>query len=165
MTKLVASFEYSGMPDYWGGNGRRWDDDAGCIFASYDRGTTLRDIIDDAVSDFNSGGDCDSFPSDITDKDVRAALLDSLTSAGLADYHCGALADCAVEFANCNPMVCRECDAPLGDVHDDNCMFRDDLDDDEQESFYVEESDCADDDYCSDSPFVVFLLEVVEDND
>jgi hypothetical protein len=84
---MRATFLYQGLPDYWGGDGRRWDDDAGCLFYCYDNRTTVRELIDGLVADFNSGGDCDSFPEDVGCSDVRAALLDMLSPKGLGDYH------------------------------------------------------------------------------
>ena len=93
--KLMVSHEFTGMSDYWGGNGRRWDDNAGCLFAFYNDQTTLRDCVDQWVDEFSAGGDCDSFPAEITSEDVRAAILDSLNSQGRADYDSGALAECA----------------------------------------------------------------------
>jgi hypothetical protein len=86
---ITASYLYSGMVDYWGGDGRRWDNDAGCLFASYGPGTTVRDLVDQWVDDFNMGGDCDSLPEDIGDADIRDALLEMLTPEGRADYDSG----------------------------------------------------------------------------
>ena len=99
---LSASFEYSGMSDYWGGNGRRWDDNAGCLFTSYSHDTTLRDIIDGLVDDFNAGGDCDDMDDSVTGEDVRAALIEMLSDQGRADYNSGAICEFAADFAACN---------------------------------------------------------------
>lgn len=104
MTKVTASFEFSGFGGYWGGNGRRWDDNAGCLFASYDHKTTLRELIDDLVNDFEWGGDCDSFPEDISGDDVRTALMDMLTDAGRADYESGAVCEFAKDLADANGL-------------------------------------------------------------
>lgn len=128
---ITVSHEFHGMSDYWGGNGRRWDDNAGCLFAYYDHNTTLRDCVDQWVDDFNMGGDCDSLPEDITGEDIREAILDSLTGKGRADYESGALCEFA---ANCDRPECpycgeecddeNGCDGYMGDVdglleHDD----------------------------------------------
>lgn len=137
MPKVRARYEFSGLPDYWGGNGRRWDDNAGCVFAYYDGRTTLRDLIDSAVDDFCMGGDfeprcsdCDPW-ADITEDDVRAALLDCLTDSGRADYESGAIAECAADYAAINGF----------------------------------DEDCEPDyEYC-DSPVCIFLLEIVEDDE
>lgn len=102
MAKLTATFLYSGFPDYWRGDSDRWDDDKGCLFSYYDHRTTLKDLIDGWVDDFCAGGDCDSMDEDITDSDVRAALLDMLTDEGRRDYDSGAVAECAKEFGECN---------------------------------------------------------------
>jgi hypothetical protein len=90
------------MADYWGGNGRRWDDDAGCLFAHYGPLTTLRDIIDQLVDDYNSGGDCDSFPSSVSSNNVRAALLAMLTDKGRTDYASNARSEFALAYVEAN---------------------------------------------------------------
>jgi hypothetical protein len=163
MALLTASYKYSGLPDYWGGNSRRWDDDAGCVFAYYGRNTTLRDIIDGAVDDFCMGGDCDSFDEEVTDSDVRAALLACLSDVGRADYESGAVSEFAESYADANgPPECRCCTGLLGYHHEDDCPVLGDLrdeNDDPDGDYVVEEEDCEDEDDCSDSPFVVFLLE------
>jgi len=99
---LTATYLYAGMGDYWGGDSDRWDDNAGCLFSSYGRTTTLRDIIDGWVEDFWQGGDCESMPLDISEDDVREALLKMLTPAGRADYANNSIAECAADFAACN---------------------------------------------------------------
>lgn len=92
---LKATLEYSGMIDFWSGNGRRWDDNAGCLFAPYDEQTTLRELVDSWVDDFNCGGDCDSFPDNVTSGDVRRAILDSFTPRGKKDYEENAICEFA----------------------------------------------------------------------
>lgn len=128
--KVSVTHEYSGLSDYWGGNGRRWDDDAGCLFAYYGATTTLRECVDGWVNDFSGGGDCDAFHEDVTEEDIRAAILDSLTSQGRADYDSGALAEVAVEYAAVNGLEecpycgfdhteCNDedgCDGRIGDI-------------------------------------------------
>jgi hypothetical protein len=157
MAIVTASFEYNGLPDYWGGNGRRWDDNAGCIFAYYGAHTTLREIIDGAVDDFNAGGDCDSFPEDVDGEMVREALLDCLTSQGRADYENGAISEFAVDYAAVNEFdTCRECGARRGDEHEPDCEF---IVDDPDRDNVVEDEDCEPDYEYHDSPFVVFLIE------
>jgi len=139
MPKLTATYLYSGMPDYWGGDGRRWDDDAGCVFAYYSTDTTLRDLIDSAVSDWFDNGDFitndpefDAW-EDVTEDDVRAALLDCLSEQGRADYESGALSEFAVDYADANGYEAGEPE--------------------------------PEDDVCCDSPVVIFLLEVEVDDD
>lgn len=100
--KITASFEYSGMVDYWGGNGRRWDNNAGCLFAYYSTDTTLREIVDQWVDEYTMGGDCDEFPEEITEEDIRQAILDSLTPIGLADYNSNELCEWSESYANIN---------------------------------------------------------------
>lgn len=155
MTIISVTHEYSGFSDFWGGNGRRWDNDAGCLFAHYVAGTTLHDCVDQWVEDFNGGGDCDSFPDEITSDDIRAAILDYLTEQGRADYKSGALAECAVKYAEANDFdKCQECGKSLGDRHEFNCgkaaircpdVVQDDCNEDE-------------DDY--ESPIWVILVEI-----
>lgn len=167
MTKLTATHLYNGLPDYWSGDGRRWDDDAGCLFAYYNGRTTLRELIDSAVDDFCMSGDFEAFCADndpwenVTEDDVRAALLDCLTEAGRADYESGAVAECAAEYAAVNGFDrCRECNEPIGGLHDTDCDLCDypyELDDSER---IVEEGDCEPDYEFYDSPVCIFLLEV-----
>lgn len=88
---INVTHEYCGHSDYWSGNGARWGDNAGCLFAFYDHETTLREVIDQWVDDFNGGGDCDSFPEDITSEDIRKAIMDSLTTEGVKDYETNAI--------------------------------------------------------------------------
>jgi hypothetical protein len=104
VTGMSATLIYSGMIDYWGGDGRRWDDDAGCLFAHYGPATTVRDIVDELCDDFCVGGDCDSFPEHIGDDEIRATLLDMLSAQGRRDYNSGALSEFAIEFAACNDL-------------------------------------------------------------
>lgn len=78
MSAVNVCYEYQGYSDYWGGNGRRWDDNAGCLFAFYDNCTTYGDLVDQWVSDFNCSGDCDDFPEWVTADMVRQACLDAL---------------------------------------------------------------------------------------
>lgn len=157
MALVTASFEFNGMPDYWGGNGARWDDNKGCVFSYYGAHTTLREIIDGAVDDFFSGGDCDSFPEDVSCEMVREALLDCLTSQGRADYESGAISEFAEDYANVNDFYgCRECGAKLGGPHSPDCEF---ITDDPDRDNVVEDDDCEPDYEYSDSPVVIFLLE------
>lgn len=93
--KITVSHEFAGWCDYWGGNGRRWNRNAGCLFAYYDKDTTLRSCVDQWCEEFWQGGDCDSFPEEVTQEDIREAILASFTDQGRADYDSGALAECA----------------------------------------------------------------------
>lgn len=103
--ELTATFLFSGMVDYWGGDGERWEDNKGCLFAPYDHTTTLHDLVDALVNDFEGGGDCDSMPEWITGLDVREAILGALSEQGLKDYYSGALSEWAMD---CEP--CEECE-------------------------------------------------------
>lgn len=114
---VSVTHEYSGLADYWGGNGKRWTDNAGCLFAYYGATTSLRGCVDQWVDDFMGGGDCDSFHEDVTDGDIRAAILDSLTEQGRDDYKNGVLAECAVEYADANGL--NECPYCGGECNDE----------------------------------------------
>lgn len=109
--KITVSHEFAGWGDYWGGNGRRWDDNAGCLFAFYNGSTTLRDCVDQWCEEFWCGGDCDSFPEEVDVEDIRAAILASFTDQGRADYESGALAEWAANIANTyGDKDCEDCD-------------------------------------------------------
>jgi hypothetical protein len=108
--KLDATFIYSGMVDYWGGDGERWEDDRGCLFANYDHTTTLRDIVEELVEDFNSGGDCDTMPEWITALDVKEAILATFSEQGLKDYHSSALSEWAMDCEPCEDCEDGNCD-------------------------------------------------------
>jgi hypothetical protein len=152
MPIVTAEFLYAGLPDFWGGNSDRWDEDKGCVFAYYGKGTTVRDIIDGAVDDFLGGGDCDSLPDEVTDNDVRAALLASLTNEGRADYASGAVSYLADHYADANGLDrCRDCGEKVGDSHKAICdvgKYYDDI---------VEDEDCPEDEG-NDTPIIVFLI-------
>ena len=96
MTKtkeIKVSYEYSGLLDYWGGNGRRWDNNAGCLFTFYGPDTTTRECVEQWIEDFNTGGDCDSFPEEISGEDIRNAILECFTEQGKEDYYMGNLCE------------------------------------------------------------------------
>lgn len=181
MATLSVMHEYFGLVDYWSGTGRRWDDNAGCLFAYYNADTTLRDCVNQWVDDYNSGGDCDSFPEDITSDDILAAILDSLTDEGRDDYHSGALAECAVEYAKangkscpyCNDICndehgcdgymgdpdnllnrCTECDEPIESRHTGGCGKR------IVDCEFVVADDCVEDDDDGESPVWILLIEI-----
>ena len=164
--KIVASFEYAGMSDYWGGNGRRWDGDAGCVFAYYGRDTTLRELIDSAAEDFTMNGDFedpvwDGFDSD----DVRAALLDCLSKQGRKDYDNNVISEFSADYVAHSDWECRDCGARVGDSHLSDCARLEEMADcgDIDDNFEVEVAvtiDDCDDDY--ESPVCIFLLELTE---
>lgn len=163
--KITVSHEFVGFGDYWGGNGRRWDNDAGCAFAYYGRNTTLRDCVDQWVDDWGMGGDFEHNGDgrdpweDVTDDDIRAAILDSLTEQGRADYDSGALAECAEEYArDGDPPVCRDCGEALGSPHCEDCVVLAGLDDEDDHN--VTDDDCDDPDEYSESPIWVILIEI-----
>ncbi len=161
MTILTAEFLYSGIIDYWGGNGDRWDDDKGCVFASYGKGTTVRDIVDSAIVDFIGGGDCDFFPTDVTDNDVRLALLASLTDKGRADYNSGDVSDFAINYADANNLDrCRDCGERVDNQHEVACAVAM-YDPVTYSASVVQDEDCNEDEDCS-GPIIVFLLRVLE---
>ena len=125
---VTASFLFSGMSDYWGGDGDRWDDNKGCLFAFYGYGTTMKDLIDQWVDDFWNGGDCDTLPKEVTSEVVREALLGMLTAQGLAEYHSDSLCEFAIECAACNGVSayisedgCNDDDSIRERMEDDGC--------------------------------------------
>lgn len=131
---LHVSHEFAGFGDYWGGNGRRWDRDAGCLFAFYGPGTTLRHCVDQWVADFFDGPDCEEIVG-YTEEDVRKAILDSLTEQGLKDYESDALCAPAADLEDFDedsesPIwvllieadMCPDCNQPSGeDTNDGLC--------------------------------------------
>jgi hypothetical protein len=163
---IKATFLFSGMGDYWGGDSDRWEDSNGCLFSHYDGRTTLREIIDGAVNDFCAGGDCDSLHADITEDHVRAALLEMLSYEGRADYESGAVAECAKEFADDNGYDrCRECGEEVGYLHDKDCNLYDLSPEDGgivEDEYIVTEDHCTDADGNDDGaeyPVCIFLIE------
>ncbi len=112
---LTARYEYAGFADYhWGCSGEDY-----VLYASYGRGTTVRDIVDQLVSDSYTGPASEDLPEEVMDGDVRAALLEMLSDAGRADYESGAVAECAANYAT--ESECGECGRSLADVDDDMC--------------------------------------------
>ncbi len=115
---LIASFLYSGYSDYFSGYG--------CIkgrehllYAYYGRHTTLHDIIDELVEDSYTGPSSGELSDDITNSDVRKALLGMLDNKGISDYESGALAECA---ASMNHLTeCPDCGDDLSDEDIDCC--------------------------------------------
>jgi hypothetical protein len=117
MLKVSVEFLFSGMGDYFGGFGCDRESQA-LLYACYDHRTTLRDLVDSWVDDSWSGPAGEDLPEDVTESDVRSAIMDMLSPQGLKDYDSGALAECAVTYAEVN-------DLPMGD---DDGAFEDDDD-------------------------------------
>ena len=170
MPNIIASFLYAGLPDYWQGNSKRWYNNNGCLFAPYGGKTTLREIIDGAVDDFEQGGgDCDSLGPKVTSADIRGALLAMLNNAGRVDYDNGGIADCAVDHSEANNLnACLECGELVDDAHDEACtLLREQIEnkdrDDDDTTVYPE--DCPDEDDYEGSPICIFLIETESCND
>lgn len=108
---VSVTYEYRGHPDFWGGNGRRWDSNAGCLFASYDRNTTYADLIDSLVDDFDQGGDFEDCPDWVDSEVIRQAIKNSFVG-DMSD-----IVDCS---ATPKP-VCRGCGAELETEHGADC--------------------------------------------
>ena len=156
MSIVTASYLYSGLPDYFGGHGCTQGREA-LLYARYGRDTTLKDLIDEAVDDFYNGPAGEEFHEEITDGDVRAALLEMLNARGRADYASGAVCEFAESYADANgPLTCADCDVVVGCQHAEGCEF---YDSDGGDDNTVLEEDCEDYDGCCDSPVVIFLLE------
>ena len=117
MPTIRVTHEFLGWSDYWKGNGCRWEDDKGCLFAFIGPDTTLHDCVDQWVSDFFNGGDFDygwltagtnddtvgsTLFADVNEKDIRDAILATLLSdQGRADYESGALCTAAGDLRYC----------------------------------------------------------------
>jgi hypothetical protein len=120
--KYAATFEFSGFGDYWGGNGRRWDDDAGCLFSFYGPKTTMRELVEGWIDDANLGGDLDrKVPfADMTNADLREALFNMLSEEGQKAYHEGDKAgpcEIAAFYAECNEGEdLDDCESPVAIV-------------------------------------------------
>jgi len=118
---LTAHYLYAGYSDYFSGHGCADDDEHSehLLYACYGHHTTLRDLVDQLVEDSWSSCAAETLPEEVTDRDVRAALLDMLSDEGRADYESGALAECA---ANMDRLTeCPDCDAELDGDEDYDC--------------------------------------------
>ena len=108
---LSASFVYADYSDYFSGYSETDCEEYSehLLYAYYGRNTSLRDIVDQLVEDSWNGPASESLPEDVTEDDVRRALLDTmLNSRGRADYESGAIAECSAEW--------------MADTDDDDCM-------------------------------------------
>ncbi len=115
---LTASYLYSGFADYFAGH--RVAADGGrkefLLYAYYGRNTKLVDIVDQLVSDVWDGPSCEEFPDDITDSDVRDAIMTTaLNTHDRADVDSDAIAECSSEYAADAECACG---ASLTDVAD-----------------------------------------------
>jgi hypothetical protein len=95
---MTITLLYVGFSDYWSGNGRRWDDDAGCVFVPLYKGMTLRDVLNGIKKEIAAGGDTDTMSEDSTsdnaiDEAFNALILDDID----AEYVFG-----STEFDVCN---------------------------------------------------------------
>lgn len=76
MLSISARYQYDGMVDYWSGNGRRWDDDAGCLFAYLHRGITCLQVIDQLANDYADTCDFDHpIWQSVSSEGIRKTLL------------------------------------------------------------------------------------------
>ncbi len=116
---LTAHYVYSGFADYFGGHGCANDEDRKefLLYAYYGRKTSLADIVDELVFRVGGGPSCEDIPDDITDSDVRDAIMTTALSAiGRADVADGIIAECSAEYGEC--AECHKCGASLRDVAD-----------------------------------------------
>jgi hypothetical protein len=111
---LIASYLYAGFSDYFSGHGCADDDEhvESLLYAYYGCGTKLRDIIDQLVEDSWNGSASEELPEEVTDHDVRKALLGMLSDSGRADYASGAIAECAADMERLTN--CPDCNTELG---------------------------------------------------
>lgn len=163
MSKVRASYLYSGISDYFSGYG--CNNNEALLYSFYGRGTTLRDILDELARDAWDGCDAERIPDGITDEQIREALIGMLTEQGRADYESGAVAECAAEYADANGLGrCEHCGEKIGTPHAYDCavlvqLAEDgEIDDNYEVDVRVEEEDCADED-CGESPVIVVVLE------
>ena len=117
---LSARYEYAGFSDYWCGHACADDDDHKEFLLStfYGRKTSLADIIDGLVEDSWTGPTGEDLPEDVTDSDVRAALMEMLNDKGRADCADGAIAECSADYGA--ESECNDCEASMADVADDD---------------------------------------------
>jgi len=152
---VKASYLYSGMGDYFSGYGCK--DNEALLYAFYGRETTARDIIDEWVEDSWSGDAGEDIPEEVTQDNIRAALLAMFTPAGRADYDSGALSEFAEAYADANgPLKCMECGARVNEMHDEDCEYNDGLVVDEEDT---DEYDCCE------SPITVVVIEWEDDEE
>ena len=110
---LIIESLFTGYIDFWGGNGCRQGNNSGCLFAWYGPTTTLRECVDAWVDDFSHGGDFDEMVDDINKEDVRAAILQSFSPKGLADYNNGALCGPAEDITDAADIEDEDCGLPV----------------------------------------------------
>lgn len=138
MTKINASFVFSGFGDYFGGWGT-YPGKSALLYAFYNHCSTLKDIFESAIEDFHTGPAGEDLPEDITENDIRSALLDCLTEQGRKDYEEGALSEFAIDYASANDL---EAGVELEDIFENNQILP-----------------------LDESPVCIFLIECEEDND
>jgi len=152
MSNITASYQYSGLPDYWYGAGGRGER-GGCAFAYYGRNTTLHDLVDQWVDDaWQNEHDFAGCPEEVSSDDIREAIVDSFTEAGRADYASHAICEFSLDIED--ERVCRECEEPIGDLHDEDCAYVI-----EQGMYEVEDDDCEDDNDMMESPIAIMWID------
>jgi hypothetical protein len=62
-------------------------------------------IGEGTADDFTIGGDCESFPPEIDEDDIRQALLDSLTDEGKRMYEANEVCEWAKAYADANGLT------------------------------------------------------------
>jgi len=87
------------MSDYWGGNARRWHQDAGCLFASVGPDSTIKDVIEELAGSMHNGGDFhDEFPHPSEEELIGILYYCLLTDEAQTSYHNGGLFDGAYDM-------------------------------------------------------------------
>jgi hypothetical protein len=81
---VTAKLIYTGMPDYWSGDGDCHNETSCCTHVWFGPITTLKDIIIDTEAE--AGAYCEQLPEEITDLHVRLALFEMLTPEGQISY-------------------------------------------------------------------------------
>ncbi len=113
---LSASIVYVGNSDYWYGytetNCEEYSEHL--LYAFYGRDTSLRDIVDGLVEDSWTGSTSESLPEDVTQDDVRRALLDDmLNDQGRANYENGAIANCSADWTEDTDIEDDDYESPI----------------------------------------------------
>ena len=98
---VSVSYLYSGFIDYFSGHGEA--DNEAMLYASYGPETTLRDLVDEFVSDYHSGQSGELAPEDVTSDMVRDAIIDALSDDGRKTYEAGGLCEWAETWRAHNP--------------------------------------------------------------
>lgn len=155
--KVQALYLYSGMSDYWRGDGERWEASKACTFATYGPDCSLRTVINALVDDSNDGPDFQGKPlwDAIEAEDIRQALILSLSPEGLEEWERNDGSPCEFAREYGEPLLAPPTEADALPCAESGCsnVARYKMADG---SFRCEE--CIQQD---ESPCVIFLLRII----